>query len=72
MYLDIAMPFKNVKVIKQQKKSCIHKESERLKFLNRLIKGTNVSINLKNYYYNYKQTYFKVLTAAKKMCNKKL
>lgn len=59
----------------QQKKpwitSGIGKSSEKLKFLNRLIKGINVSIDLKNYYYNYKTTYLKVLTAAKKMYNNK-
>jgi hypothetical protein len=58
-YFDIAIPFKKVKMNKQQKKpwitSGIRKSSEKLKFLNRLIKGINVSIDLKNYYYNYKK-----------------
>jgi hypothetical protein len=62
-YLDIAIPCKRVKMNKQQKKpwitSGIRKSSEKLKFLNRFIKGINVSIDLKNYYYNYKKNLFK-------------
>jgi hypothetical protein len=58
-YLDIAIPMKKVKMNKQQKKpritSGIRNSNEKLKFLNRLIKGINVSIDLKNYYYNYKK-----------------
>ena len=72
---DIAMPKKQVKIKKYKTKlwvtNGIRVSSKRLRWLNKIIKNDNPTEELKQYYFQYKLIYKKVINQAKKIHNDK-